>query len=145
MNIIYLYLNLSANNYLFYKVKVKTMKCDVFTTEKMKTACWRMVQDIERLDYIAAHRMETDKAYQDILKMLEEDLCAIESSVGEMRSDLSSEDKDARYRELLVEKNDQEEMRIFLAGKFSLIQSELKGISNSIELIPKRFLEYDSK
>lgn len=117
------------------------MKCDVFTTEKMRTACAHMIQDIQRLDYISAHNMESDKVYKDVLKSMEESLSAIELSVGEMRSDLTIEDKDAMYRDLLAEKDYQNEMRLFLAERISHIQTELKGIFNETSMIPKRFLE----
>jgi hypothetical protein len=117
------------------------MKCDVITTERMRTACWHMIQDIERLDYIAAHNMEADKVYQDIRKALEEDLCLIESSVGEMRSDLSTKDRDERYRILLAEQIKREREKIFLADNILNIQSKLKEILIGIGTIPEHLLE----
>jgi hypothetical protein len=117
------------------------MKIDVFTTERMRVACLRMSQNIQSLDYISAHRMETDKVYQDVLRALEEDLCAIELSVGEMRSDLITEDWAAKYRILLAEKEKENLKRLYLAEQLLRVQTELKGLFNEIETIPKKFLE----
>jgi len=117
------------------------MKIDVFTTGRMRTACLRMAQDIQKLDYVSAHNMESDKIYQDILKALEEDLCAIELSVGEMRSDLPAKDKEERYRILLAENLKQENDKIFLVNSILNIQYELREILVGIGTIPKTLLE----
>jgi hypothetical protein len=100
-----------------------------------------MIQDIDKLDYIAAHNIEADKVYQDILKRLEEDLCMLESSVGEMRLDLSTEDRDEKYRILLAESVKQEKEKIFLANSILNIQSKLKEILIDIGEIPEPLLE----
>jgi hypothetical protein len=106
----------------------------------MRNACERIVNNIQKLDYIAAHYLEEDKVYRDILEDLESSLCTLEASVGEMRSDESIEDKDAKYRVLLSEKEQEKCKRLYLAEHIKTINGILKGVSDAIGDIPEKIL-----
>jgi hypothetical protein len=96
-----------------------------------------MIENIQKLDYIAAHYLEKDKVYQDILKDLESSLCAIESCVGEMRSDETIEDKDVKYFDSLAKSVIEKNRRVYLYEHIIKINAILKGITQSIDKIPE--------
>lgn len=113
------------------------MKSDVFAIQRMSIACSKMIENIQKLDYIAAYKIEGDKVYQDVLKDLEASLRAIELSVGEMRSDETIKDKDVKYLDSLAKSVIEKNRRVYLYEHIIKINAILKGITQSIDKIPE--------